>query len=291
MTLKTDTNSYRSSCNHGYTIMLKTKTIIISTILLWVTFGCRDSSNSSNPPVSIQSTLPSEPPKPIELTVGAAAGLTLVFKEIKPLFETENNCTLTYSFASAGTLAQQIRNGAPFDLFASAEEKFVEELVSADFLAKDTKTIYAVGKLGLITLKESSIKATSISDLLKPEIRKVAIASPEHAAYGTAAKQAIISAGLWEQLQPKLVYGKNITETLSYVNTHNADAGFISLSLRDDAKQNFTLLDESAYQPIRHAAAVLTSSKQRDLALKFIHFLQTDRGREIMLKFGYIVPN
>lgn len=225
-----------------------------------------------------------------ELTVAAAADLKFAFTEIGKLFEKATNSKLIFSFGSTGQLTDQIENGAPFDVIAAANIEYVDRLRSKNMIIDDTQQIYGVGRIGLATLKTNPIEVQTLNDLLKPEIKKIAIANPEHAPYGIAARQALESAGLWEKVKEKLVYGKNISDTLILIETGNADAGIIALSISKNEKINFYLIDDTLHTPIKQAIAVVKGSKQEDLARSFINYVNSKEGRAIMKKYGFILP-
>lgn len=225
-----------------------------------------------------------------QLTIAAAANLTQAFTEIGTAFEENNDCNITFSFGSTNTLAEQIKNGAPFDIFASADDTTVEFLASEGYLISDTNALYALGRIGLATNKNSRIKITTLEDLLNPDIIKVAIANPEHAPYGIAAKEALISAGLWEQIEPKLVYGKNISETLTFITTGNAEAGIIALSLKDDNQINFSLIPNDLHKPLKQVMAVTQTTKNQVLARQFIDFVTSAEGKKILSQYGFEAP-
>ena len=229
----------------------------------------------------------STPAEKKEITVAAASSLTNAFTEVGAAFEKANNCTVTFSFGSTGTLSEQIVNGAPFDVFAAADESTIKKLDKVGQLISDTIQPYAVGHLGIASLKKSNIQIKSIEDLLRPEIKKVAIANTESAPYGLAAKQALENAKLWDKIEPKLVYGKNISDTLALVTTGNAEAGFISLSLNDGEILNFNSIDSKMHEPIRQAIAVTNNAKEEDLGRQFIEFVKSKEGTEIMSRFGF----
>jgi molybdate transport system substrate-binding protein len=253
------------------------------------TQGTDASPEASSEMTSVAPEASSPGTKP-ELTVAAASDLSKAFTEIGAAFEKVENCTVTLTFGSTGTQTEQIANGAPFDLFAAANEANINQLDEQGLVVSDTKQLYALGRIGLATLKGNDIKVEMIEDLMNPDIKVIAIANPEHAPYGLAAKQAIESAGLWDELEPKLVYGKNITDTLSYITSGNADAGFIALSINDEATLNFSLVDSDMHKPLRQAIAVLKSTKQQELAESFIAYVLSEEGQIIMNKYGFILP-
>ncbi len=262
------------------------KSIALSlTILMVLTL-----MSCGSPKVTDKTPENSAPAEKKEITVAAASSLTNAFKEVGTAFEKANNCTVTFSFGATGSLSEQLTNGAPFDVFAAADVSTVVKLDKAGQLISDTVQPYAVGRLGIASLKSSTVEAKTIEDLLKPEIKKIAIANTETAPYGLAAKQALENAGLWDKIEPKLVYGKNISDTLALVTTGNAEAGFISQSLNDKETLNFTLIDSKMHEPIRQAIAVTKSAKEVDLGRKFIEFVKGKEGQEIMSKYGFEAP-
>lgn len=225
-----------------------------------------------------------------ELTIAAAADLQFAFTEIAALFEQETGQKVTLVFGSTGQLAQQIENGAPYDLYAAANIAFVDQLAAKNLVIPDTVALYARGRIVLAVNKESGRTAVALDDLLNPEIRQIAIANPEHAPYGLAAKQALQTAGVWEQLQAKLVLGENVRQTLQYIQTGDAEVGIVALSVADVPEITWTLLDESLHNPLDQALAVVASSPQVAVAREFATFINGETGRPIMRKYGFILP-
>ena len=179
-----------------------------------------------SPLLSAQSSQPST-----ELTIAAAANLTDAFTAIADQFQTATGIKVTLSFGSTGSLAAQLRNGALFDLFAAADVATVDSLVQDDFILADSETLYARGKLIIWWPSGGSVSVTKLDDLLDPAIARIAIANPDVAPYGEAAKETLMAAGLWDTLQPKLVLADNVADTEQLVVDGNADVGFIPISL------------------------------------------------------------
>lgn len=229
-----------------------------------------------------------QPTSPPSIKVAAAADLTNAFKEMEEQFKKETGIEVTFIFGSSGQLAEQIKQGAPFDIFASANVEYVDELVREHIALQQTKNIYAFGRIGL-AVKEG-VAVTSLQDLLKKEVKKVAIANPDHAPYGLAAKQALQKAGLWEQVEPKLVYGKNIADTLVYVESGNVEAAIVALALMKGHPLPFYLIDEHMHEPIRQAIVVVKQTKHEEEAREFLTFLKGPIGTSIMKKYGFIIP-
>ncbi|MFC0471614.1 molybdate ABC transporter substrate-binding protein [Halalkalibacter kiskunsagensis] len=225
-----------------------------------------------------------------ELLVAAASDLTLAFTEIGPLFEEETGSTLTFSFGSTGQLADQIENGAPFDVFAAANISFVDNLREKEFIFADSQTTYAFGRVGIATLPSSSHTVTTLENLLHRDIKKIAIANPDHAPYGLAAKQALQSAGIWDKIEEKLVFGRNISDTLSYIETGNVEAGIIALSLYKEGDVVFNLIEDDLHEPLEQSIAVVKRTSQEELSREFIDFLSGPIGKPIMESYGFIVP-
>ncbi|OEH84955.1 molybdate ABC transporter substrate-binding protein [Desulfuribacillus stibiiarsenatis] len=231
---------------------------------------------------------PNKAPVAQELMVAGAADLTLAFTELGMSFEQKYGTKVTFSFGSSGQLADQIENGAPFDVIASANVKLVDKLREIDRVIADSQELYALGRVGIATLKTNSLQATTLEDLTKAEFKKIAIANPEHAPYGLAAKQAMETAGVWNAVKPKLVYGKNISDTLTLLETGNVEVAIIALSIvKDDV--NFRIIDESLHKPLEQSIAVVKGSKNEEMAREFIRYVNGE-GRDIMKKYGFIHP-
>jgi molybdate transport system substrate-binding protein len=225
-----------------------------------------------------------------EVTVAAAADLQFAFQEIGTLFEEQCGCKVTLIFGSSGNLAAQIENGLPVDMFASADIAYVDRLKEKGLILEDTQQLYAVGRIVLAVNKDSGIQVENLSDLLKAEVRKIAIANPEHAPYGVAAMQALQSEGLWEDLKPRLVYGENVRQALQYIQTGDAQAGIVALSVAAVPEVSYTLIDDSLHQPLRQSLAVLRRTGEEQLARDFIAFVNGPQGRPIMKKYGFMLP-
>jgi molybdate transport system substrate-binding protein len=170
-------------------------------------------------------TVPSGP----EITVAAASDLTPAFEELGREFEKVSKIKVVFVFGSTGLLTRQIANGAPFDLFAAANVSYIDQLDMNGLIIPDTKMIYARGRITLWTVEESPIRLQGIADLVRPEVQRIAIANPDHAPYGLAARQALESAGIWDRVRSKLVYAENIRQTLQYAETGNVEVAIVSL--------------------------------------------------------------
>jgi len=225
-----------------------------------------------------------------EIVVGAAADLTPAFEELGREFEQEAGIHVTFSFGSTGTLTQQIENGAPIDVFAAANVEFVDQLEREGLIIPDTKAMYARGRLTIWTRKEREPAVARIEDLAQPSVARVAIANPEHAPYGKAAREALESAGVWAAVEPKIVYGENIRQTMQYAQTGNADVAITALSLSVTSDGRWTLVPEELHKPLDQALAVLKSTRSEGEARRFALFINSPRGRSTMRKYGFLLP-
>ena len=226
-----------------------------------------------------------------ELLVAAAADLQYAFDEMGALFEKETGAKVTFSYGSSGMLAQQIEGGLPADLYSSANVDYVDRLREKNLLIEDTQQVYAVGRLALASSTKAGVAVSELEDLLRPEVEKVAIADPGHAPYGRAAEEALKSAGLWDELKPKLVYGQNVTAATEYVRSGNAEAGLVALALViHEPAVTYVTVDQSLHQPIRQALAVMRGTHDEALARRFIALLRGPEGRAVLEKYGFIVP-
>ena len=226
----------------------------------------------------------------IEVTVFGAADLTPAFKELVPKFERALGVKVTLVFGSTGMLAKQIEHGAPADLFFAADQSFIDDLVAKGVVIAETRAPYAQGRLVLATARSAGAKLTDLRQLTDPRIRHVAIANPAHAPYGRAAEQALRAAGLWERVQPKLVYGENIRHTLQFIEAGAAEAGLLALSLANAPAIDYVLVDRTLHAPLNQSVAVVRRSPRPELGLAFIQFVNGAEGRPIMKRYGFLLP-
>jgi len=232
-----------------------------------------------------------EPPRqPVSLTISAAADLAFAFQELGTLFEKETGTKAIFNFGSTGQLAQQIEQGAPVDLFAAANVAFVDELERLGLILPDTKALYARGRITLWTRTDSPLHLERLEDVAPAEVKQVAIANPQHAPYGIAAREAMQSVGIWETIQPKLVLGENVRQTLLYAETGNVDVAIVALSLSIQMKGRWVLIPEELHKPIDQALAVIKGTRHEQEARRFAGFINGPTGRPVMRKYGFVLP-
>lgn len=224
------------------------------------------------------------------LTVFAAADLAFAFKEIVPLFERATGARVTLSVGSTGNFAHQIAAGAPADVFFAANETYIDDLAAHGHVVGETRTIYAQGRIVLATGRHVGTKLTDLRQLTGTNVRKIAIANPQHAPYGRAAEQALRAVGLWETLKPKLVYGENIRHALQFVQSGAAEAAIVALSVADVPEIVWAPVEPSLHQPLNQVAAVVRRSAVPQLGMAFIRFVNGPGARAIMKRFGFLLP-
>lgn len=182
-------------------------------------------------------------------------------------------------------LARQIEQGAPFDVYLSANARYVDELAGNGKILPDSVRIYALGRLGIWS-KGGLVHGPQ--DFLKPEIRRIAIANPAHAPYGEAAKDYLKRAHIWEAVEPKIVYGENVRQAAQFAESGNADALLSSWTVV--APMHGALVPASTHEPIRQAGGVVTASPNRKEALEFLDMLGGPAARELFRKHGFDLP-
>lgn len=224
-----------------------------------------------------------------EILVSAASDLTGAFKEIGATYEKESGNKVTFNFGSTGILAQQIEGGAPIDLFAAANKRYVDDLERKGLTVPETKRVYAIGRIVLATPK-GSVKLNSLQDLMRPEIKKIAIANPNHAPYGMAAKEAMEKTGIWEKVKDRVVYGENIRQAMQYLETGSVDAAILALSVSIGSDVSYTLIPQELYSPTEQTLTVVKGAKNDKKAREFADFITGPTGRAVMERYGFGLP-
>ena len=193
------------------------------------------------------------------------------------------------SFGSTAQLAQQAENGAPFDMFAAADTEHVDELVKKGVLLPASRAVYARGRLALWMPSDSS-GVQALSDLTKPGIRTISIATPSLAPYGEVAVKSLQASGVWPQVKGKVVYANNVKMAKQFAASGNADAAFTAYSLVLHEQGKVLLVDEHLHKKLDQALGILKSSQHLEAAQRFRQFVLTDEGRSILERHGYDSP-
>lgn len=230
-----------------------------------------------------------------EIRVAAASDLNLAMAELAKNFEKQAKTKVNVTYGSSGNFFSQIQNGAPFDLFFSADIEYPRKLEAAGLAEAGTLYEYAVGQIVIWTPPDAKVNVAKLGwkALLDASVQKIAIANPEHAPYGRAAVAALQKAGIYESVKAKLVYGENISQAAQFVQSGNAQAGIIALSLvispaMKDGKQ--WEIPPDMHPAIEQGVIVLKNAKNRDIASDFLDFIKGAAGRSILAKFGFMLP-
>ncbi len=236
----------------------------------------------------------SKSPAKARLRIAAASDLARAFPEIGAAFTAQvggaAGVELTFTFGSSGLLSKQIAEGAPFDVFACADLGYVQKLAKDGFALADSLTRYARGRLVVWTRRDAPMHPSAPSDLLDAGYRKIAIANPDHAPYGRAAREALTSAGVLPSAANRLVFGEDVQQALSFATSGNAEVAVIarSLALREDGVS--LLVDGNLHAPLEQAAIVTRVAEDASLARRFVAFLAGARSRGILGAHGFDPP-
>lgn len=224
--------------------------------------------------------------------VAAAADLSHAFEALGRDFERETGTPVSFSFGSSGLLAKQVREGAPFDVFAAANATLIDDVVSAGVCDPASKRRYARGRLVLWSKRGLVAPPTSLEDLADARFRRIAIANPRHAPYGVAAKQALERAGVLAAVEPRLVLGENVRQTLQFAETGNAEAALVALALVvDDHDDPSVLVPDTLHEPIDQALAVCTHGSNRVGGDAFARYVTGAAGQAVLQRAGFSLPS
>lgn len=230
-----------------------------------------------------------------ELQIAAAADLEYALRDVAQAFERQTGATVRLSFESSGNLVSQIENGAPFDLFFSADSEYPKKLAADGLVEPGSLYPYATGKLVLWVRNDSKLDFNrGLAVLASPAVKTIAIADPSHAPYGRIAVAALKSQNLYDQVRSKLVYGENIAQAAQFVASGNADAGLLALSLALSpvlkGQGRYFVIPASEYPPLIQTACILRSSQVKVFAKRFMDFLQSQSAIETMQRYGFTKP-
>lgn len=227
--------------------------------------------------------------KPI-LTISAASNLIPAFEEIGARFEDETGIEAEFNFGASAQLTQQIIQGAPVDIFASADAVYIDALLDEELLVESSATDFARGRIVLWTAKGSDLELHEIRDLNGLSVETVALANPAYAPFGKAAREALETVGVWEELADKIIYGSSVSQTLHMAELGSADAAIVALSLVLDSDGDWTLIPERQHEPIRQVLVILRGTENVGASRTFIEYVRGETGQEILRRFGFEVP-
>jgi molybdate transport system substrate-binding protein len=220
------------------------------------------------------------------LKIAAAADLSRAFEEVGSEFGKAGHDKPIFTFGSTGLLAKQLMQGAPFDVFAAANISFADDVIKAGVCDASSRSLYARGRI-VAWVPKGKTAPRELKELAGDQYVKIAIANPDHAPYGQAAVEALKSAGIYDQVKPKLVYGENVQQTLQFAQSGNVEAAIVALSLAVVTDGNYLSIDPAQHQPLDQA--MLVCSKRRDAAA-FANYVNSPSGRAIMRRYGFLLP-
>ena len=230
-----------------------------------------------------------------EVRVAVAANFTPTLKEIALHFDQDTGHTTLISSGSSGKFFAQIKHGAPFDVFFSADVTRPQLMEEEGLAVPGSHFTYAIGQLTLWSHDPSMIASNGVSTLLKGPFEHLAIANPKTAPYGQAAQQTLVALGLWNQVKERLVQGENIGQTFHFVFSNNAQLGFVARAQVMDPKINgigsHWDVPEDLYEPLRQQAVLLIQGQQNEAAKAFLRYVKGAKARSIIKKFGYGLEN
>lgn len=229
------------------------------------------------------------------VAVAAASDLIYCMEELNAEFQKTNpHAVLKVSFGSSGNFFAQIQHGAPFHIFLSADMKYPRELIKAGLADSSSLTMYAIGYIVLWTIKPGIYVTAGLQIVRGDQVKKLALANPEHAPYGRAAKAALEHENLWESVQKKIVLGENIAQTAQFVQTGNVDAGIVALSLALSPKLarlgKFYEIPETSHPRLEQGAVLTNMGKGNPLARTYLDFLRSAPARAIFNRYGFRLP-
>ncbi len=221
------------------------------------------------------------------LRIAAASDLQSALPALAERFRAGGGVAITPTFQSSGVLARQIEQGAPYDLFFSANEAFVRDLAARGIIRPESVHIYARGSLVLVVHNEVAGQVKSLADLARPEVKRIALANPETAPYGKAARQALERSGLWEPLRPRIVIAESVRQALLHAQNGNAEAALVGRAISDVPEVRSIDLDPALYDPIVQAMGIIADSSRPSEAEAFASFVLGAEGQRVLKQFGF----
>lgn len=223
-----------------------------------------------------------------EILVAAASDLAGAMPELAAAFEAESGVRVVATLGSSGQLAQQTLQGAPVDVFLSADEGWIDRLEEAGRVEPNSRAVYAYGVLVLLAGRAELPR--TVQDLAGPAYARVALANPEHAPYGVAARQALESAGVYSVLAGRLILAENVRQTVQFAETRSVDVSIAALSLMDSTRHRWHVVPMELHQPLAQTAAVVAGRPHMAASREFVDFLLGPDGREILARYRFVLP-
>jgi molybdate transport system substrate-binding protein len=221
------------------------------------------------------------------MLIAAASDLQLVLPQLAEQFRAKSSIATTITFGASGQLAEQIKQGAPFDIFLAANESFVRDLARGGFIKPESVASYARGSLVLAVYQGIGETVHSLNDLTRPAVKKIALANPATAPYGKAGKQALERAGIWNEIRPKIVLAESVRQALLYAQKGDADAALVGRAIANVPEIRPVEIEPRLYDPIVQALGVVSASARTADAEQFVRFVLGDDGQGILKTFGF----
>jgi molybdate transport system substrate-binding protein len=274
----------------GYAAMMRFRSGASIAVLLAFAPACKKNEAQGTEKESIEGEVEPET-SGAPLRVAGAANLAKVMEEIVPRFEKESGAKVDFIPGSSGKIAAQIKEGAPFDLFMAANVKFADEAIASGECLSDSKRIYARGRVVMWTKDEAAgALPANLDGLVEGKYETIALAQPDQAPYGAAAKAALEKLGVWSKIEKRLIYGTNIEDTMKMAETGSAEVALIALSQAIKSKGKYVEIPEELHPPLDQALAVCKNGKQQALGVRFAEFIATPEIQELMKSYGYTIP-
>lgn len=223
------------------------------------------------------------------LRIAAASDLKDALPALIAAYRAERAVQIDATYGSSGQLAQQIREGAPVDLFLCANREYLSKLADENVIESQSLATYAIGSLKLVFARDVP-PLEGFSNLRGASFKHLAIANPERAPYGIAAKQALESAGIWDELAPRVVYAETVRQALQFVETGNAEYGIVGTAVAGPSGLRTIPIDDGLHNPIEQYLGVVRDSEHRMVANEFARFVLSEAGQEILHQFGFTSP-
>jgi molybdate transport system substrate-binding protein len=276
--------------------MMKTDRVLCLAMLL-VAGSCSKKADDSSKEAA-RSTEPGgattgeqKPADSTPIRIAGAANLVKLMEEIVPRFEKEAGVEVDFIAGSSGKLAAQLKEGAPFDLFMAANVEFVDDAVASGECLADTKKVYARGHLVMWSKEGAKDEPPARPDgLADAKYETIAVAQPDQAPYGAAARAALEKLGVWKKIEKRVIYGPSLEETIKLVDSGNAEIGLLALSQVIKGKGKYVAIPDELHDPLDQALAVCKNGKQKELAVKFVEFLARPEVQDAMKSYGYTIP-
>ncbi|WP_214627766.1 molybdate ABC transporter substrate-binding protein [Paenibacillus agaridevorans] len=259
---------------------------LLALAVMIIMAGCASGSNKKQQEAS---------GTPVELTVSAAASLTDALEQLKSIYESKagGDVKILYNFGASGALQTQIEEGAPVDLFLSAATKNMKALVDGGYIEEGQQSNLLGNDLVVVVPTDSKLDLAAVQDLQGAGVKRIAIGIPESVPAGSYAKEALEHAALWDALQGVMVQAKDVRQVLSYVETGNADVGFVyrTDAMSSTASKVAFAISPDSYTPILYPVGIVKATEHPEEAAAFLEFLQSKEALDVFVQYGFSVPN